>query len=93
MPISKKDVQWKEYGPKDTLYRGLILELLMEHKDEAYTLAELCDFTKDKIGPDAAKTDSNFVGNMRAALLDQRIAITFTDGQTYYSLKDNLPTR
>jgi hypothetical protein len=93
MPVNKKDIQWKEYENKDTLYRGFILDLLMEYPESAYSIDELRAFIGSKIGPDAVARDIHFEGNIRAALLDQRIAFTIMDGLNYYSLKDNPPTR
>jgi hypothetical protein len=93
MPVSKKDLQWKDYEQKDTLYRGIVLEIMMNNKDSGYTLQEVIDAIKERVGPDAAKSDRAFEGNVRAALLDPRIAMTLMDGVPYYSLKDNPPTR
>lgn len=93
MPVSKKDLQWKDYETKDTLYRGMILELLMDNSDSGYNLQEIMEYIKGRIGPDAAKKDRGFDGNVRAALLDSRIAMTLMDGVPYYTLKDNPPTR
>ncbi len=93
MPVSKKDIQWKDYENKDTLYRGFILDLLMDNPDSAYTIDEVREQVGVKIGPDAVKSDLHFEGNVRAALLDPRIAFTIMNGVNYYSLKDNLPTR
>ena len=93
MPISKKDIQWKDYENKDTLYRGFILDLLMANSDSAYTIDELRAHVGAKIGPDAVQKDLHFEGNVRAALLDPRIAFTIMKGVNYYSLKDNPPIR
>jgi hypothetical protein len=93
MPISKQDIQWKDYENKDTFYRGLILELLMANSDLAYTIEELRAHISAKIGPEAVQKDLHFEGNVRAALLDPRIAFTIMSGVNYYSLKDNPPTR
>jgi|GEM_PF-6860974 len=93
MPISKKDIQWKDYENKDTFYRGLILELLMANPDSAYTIDEIRANIVNRIGPDAVQKDLHFEGNVRAALLDPRIAFTLMSGINYYSLKDNPPTR
>jgi hypothetical protein len=93
MPVSKKDIQWKDYENKDTFYRGLILELLMSDPDKAYTIEELRAYVASRIGPDAAQKDTSFEGNIRAALMDPRIAFTLMDGAYYYSLMDNPPKR
>lgn len=93
MPISKKDVQWKDYENKDTFYRGLILELLMDNPELAYTIEEIRAQIGTKIGPDAVNKDLHFEGNVRAALMDSRIAFNIMNGINYYSLKDKPSTR
>jgi hypothetical protein len=93
MPINKNDAQWKDYENKDRLYRGFILDLLMANKELAYTIEELRAHVGTQIGLDSVQKDTNFEGNIRAALMDQRISFTLLNGSYYYSLKDNSPTR
>lgn len=93
MPISKKEIQWKDYENKDTFYRGFILDLLMANSDQAYTIEELRAHVAEQIGLEAAQKDTRFEGNIRAALMDPRIAFTIGEGVNYYSLKDPSPTR
>jgi hypothetical protein len=93
MPINKNDAQWKDYENKDRLYRGFILDLLMANKELAYTIEELRAHVGTQIGLDAVQKDTNFEGNIREALMDQRISFTLLNGSYYYSLKDSAPTR
>ena len=93
MPISKDEVRWKDYNKKELLYRGFILELLMDNPDQAYTYSELCAHIIGRLGDEVVKQDNTFEGNVRAGLMDPRIAIALHKGQTYYSIKENPQTR
>ena len=93
MPISKREIDWKDYDHKEMLYRGMVLELLMGDKENAYTFLEICSHIYGKLGQNNVKMDKAFEGNVRAALLDPRIALQFYEGETYYSIKENPPTR
>ena len=88
MPIDRADLDWKEFSQKEKVYRKLVLELLYEDPEKAYTFLELCAHVHGKVGKPQVKNDQVFEGNMRAAILDQRIAIVFHNGETYYTLKE-----
>jgi hypothetical protein len=90
MPIDKRDLQWKEYFDKEKAYRKFILEVLHANPDKAYTFLELCGEVHKRVSRKHIQQDAIFEGNIRAALQDPSIAIVFHEGETYYTLKDDV---